>query len=429
MTSRAPGDARAISLIESLLRSRGSIAPELIDARTIESLARARCAAGAADSIEAYAHALGADPREADRLIGEIAVPETWFFRYPGSFGLLRSLLSAEAADRSRTVRILSVGCATGCEAASIAVTALSAGIDPARLEIVAVDRNPDALRDAARGAWPVHALRGGLPDWAAPWISAPDAAGAAAEGGHVRVDPAALACIRWIAADAIAETTVAQGSCAAVFCRNVLIYLDAPARHALMERLLHALAESGTLFLGHAESMVGRRDLESSSIAGAFAWRRAAARPGQVMRHGARAASAAPAHDRMSRDAVPAPVDHPSDSPLRLSLAWAEQALERGERHAARAVLLDACAAISRGDRSLGARELEVAAGLLCSIDELDAALDLYARIAFENPSHSLALLAMAEISESRGRTDEAARHRARLRRLTAREADGSSP
>ena len=148
MIPGATGDPSAISLIESLLRSRGAIAPELLDARTLDSLVRARCAAGAAASPGEYARVLQSDPGEADRLIGEIAVPETWFFRYPSSFELLRALLSSHAADRSSHVRILSVGCAAGCEPVSIAISALSAGVAPERLEVIAIDRNPQAVRD-----------------------------------------------------------------------------------------------------------------------------------------------------------------------------------------------------------------------------------------------------------------------------------------
>jgi tetratricopeptide (TPR) repeat protein len=83
----------------------------------------------------------------------------------------------------------------------------------------------------------------------------------------------------------------------------------------------------------------------------------------------------------------------------------------------------------ISRGDHALHADEMELAAGLLCSIGELDAAFALYARIVFVNPAHDRALLAMAELADSRGRADEAARYRERLRRLTARQSGSDRP
>ncbi len=432
MIPGATGDASAISLIESLLRSRGAIAPELLDARTVESLARSRCAAGAATSLEAYARVLRSDPSEADRLIGEIAVPETWFFRYLSSFELVRSLLSPHAADRLRDVRILSVGCAAGCEPVSIAVAALSAGVAPERLEVVAVDRNPQAVRDARQGRWPAHSLREGLPEWAAPWIRASQ--GDVEPGGTspAHVDPSVLGRIRWHVGDATAEAIVEPGSCVAVFCRNVLIYLDAAARESMMIRLTGALAPEATLFLGHAESMVGRAGLESAGVPGAFAWRRA------------RASSAPPAARTSRRDEPPArhrsqpsppvaqrpaaataaPQDiEPATAAAEQPIAAAQDALARGDTAAARSMLLSLTSAISRGAMPLHADEVELAAGLLCSIGELDAAFALYSRIVFVNPAHDRALLAMAELAESRGRPEEATRYRERLRRLSARQ------
>lgn len=95
-----------------------------------------------------------------------------------------------------------------------------------------------------------------------------------------------------------------------------------------------------------------------------------------------------------------------------------------RGDSAAARRTLLELAAGISRGEHALHADEMELAAGLLCSVGELDAAFSLYSRIVYVNPAHDQAMLAMAEIAESRGRPEEAARIRERLRRVAARQA-----
>ncbi|MFY8220276.1 MAG: CheR family methyltransferase [Pirellulales bacterium] len=44
------------------------------------------------------------------------------------------------------------------------------------------------------------------------------------------------------------------------IFCRNVMIYFDQPSRQELLERLVAMLAPGGTLFVGHAESLLGLR-------------------------------------------------------------------------------------------------------------------------------------------------------------------------
>jgi chemotaxis protein methyltransferase WspC len=454
VTPGEAGDARAISLIGSLLRSRGAIAPELVDARTIESLVRARCASGAAASIAEYARVLETDAHEADRLLGEIAVPETWFFRYPSSFDALRALLETHARNASRRIRILSVGCAGGCEPVSIAIAALSCGIAPDRIEVIAADRNPKVVHDAQAARWPAHALRDGIPAWARPWISA----GPAGPGGMelpARVDAAAMSCIRWQVADATAGALAEDGSCDAVFCRNVLIYLDANARDAMLRRLVQALAPDGILFLGHAESMVGREGLESAGVPGAFAWRRSPNRatgargstaPATAPRRSAPAvrasaptrrapAASQPAGAVRSEAAAPAaaPVRTASGpgaangSGMKSLLAAAQDALARGDQPGARRALLTLHVAISGGEQVQDADELELAAGLLCTVGELDAAFTVYSRIAFVNPAHERALLAMAEIAETCGRPADASRYRERLRRMAARQ-DGEA-
>jgi Tfp pilus assembly protein PilF len=83
--------------------------------------------------------------------------------------------------------------------------------------------------------------------------------------------------------------------------------------------------------------------------------------------------------------------------------------------------------AAISGGDQGQHADEVELAAGLLYSVGELEAAFSLYSRIAFVNPAHERALLAMSEIADSCGRRDEASRYRERMRRVAARQ-DGEA-
>ena len=92
-----------------------------------------------------------------------------------------------------------------------------------------------------------------------------------------------------------------------------------------------------------------------------------------------------------------------------------------------ARRALLTLHAAISGGELTQDADELELAAGLLCTVGELDAAFTVYSRIAFVNPAHERALLAMAEIAETCGRSEEASRYRERLRRVAARQ-DGEA-
>jgi chemotaxis protein methyltransferase CheR len=43
-----------------------------------------------------------------------------------------------------------------------------------------------------------------------------------------------------------------------AIFCRNVMIYFDAPTKSKLVERFTQQLKPGGWLYIGHSESLIG---------------------------------------------------------------------------------------------------------------------------------------------------------------------------
>ena len=46
------------------------------------------------------------------------------------------------------------------------------------------------------------------------------------------------------------------------VFCRNVMIYFDAPTQRRVLERIHKVMKPGGMLFVGHAENFSESRDL-----------------------------------------------------------------------------------------------------------------------------------------------------------------------
>jgi len=46
------------------------------------------------------------------------------------------------------------------------------------------------------------------------------------------------------------------------VFCRNVMIYFDAPTQRRVLERMHGAMQPGGLLYVGHSENFTGARSL-----------------------------------------------------------------------------------------------------------------------------------------------------------------------
>ena len=52
------------------------------------------------------------------------------------------------------------------------------------------------------------------------------------------------------------------QNSFDAIFCRNVMIYFDAPTQRKVLERIHRVIRPGGQLFVGHSENFTESRDL-----------------------------------------------------------------------------------------------------------------------------------------------------------------------
>jgi chemotaxis protein methyltransferase CheR len=205
--------------------------------------------------------AAGASGPELDALAAAVTVPETYFFRNPEQF---RALAEVVVPDRmrvratTRRLSLLSMACATGEEAYSLAMAARNAIAEPGwAVDVLGVDLNPAALGVAARGRYPEWSLRAMPPLLRRRWLP-PD-------GALVRVDDEVRRCVRFMAAnlaadgDSPAGRWQLPGGYDVIFCRNVLMYLTPGHASSAVSRLVAALAPGGFLFLGHAETGYGR--------------------------------------------------------------------------------------------------------------------------------------------------------------------------
>lgn len=410
--------ARDIDLLASLLAQRGNLAQALLEGPGFVSAVRLRMSALGVTDSALFAARVMSDEREFHMLASEIAVPETWFFRYLVSYEYLLQHLSDLRRTRGGALVCASLGCATGVEAWCIAATALAAGWPPDKITVHAIDRNPVATEAARTGRISGASVRSEFPAWAAPWISLTPSG--------VELSPQVRACVRVRTGDLLSTPDLLLSGIDVIFCRNVLIYLDAPARLMLRDRIAQWLAADGLLLLGHADALVRGDVFESDGPPAAFALRKMRAatvsqralpkRPISTTsvaptQSSTRSLSTPPPAAPKLRDPLPpiAPADDHAAVLRQLhtlihsgSLTQARELAESALAHAPTCVEL-----------------LESLAGVLSAQNDLAGAHQCYQRVVYLDPKHGPALLALAELSAALGHPEESARFRARLKRL----------
>jgi chemotaxis protein methyltransferase CheR len=179
---------------------------------------------------------------------------ETYFFREPQQLrafaGEILPML-AQANGRSRQLRIWSAGCSSGEEVYTIAILVKQSGLfEGWDVNVFGSDIARRVLQTARAGAYGTHAFRAAEAEvmrrWFHPqgdkWV-VDDEVRRLVSFGHLNLlDPGMMGLV---------------GPVDAVFCRNVMIYFDVPARKQVCRSFHDKLAEGGFLLLGHSESLL----------------------------------------------------------------------------------------------------------------------------------------------------------------------------
>jgi chemotaxis protein methyltransferase CheR len=235
-------------------------------------------------AVASRAQAIGCDPpsyfarvtspqvdrAELDRLAVRLTVGETSFFRSPPHFEALRQfalpLLTGNREDAR--VRVLSAGCSTGEEAWSIAISLREALGRAARLEVLGVDLDGDAVEIARRGVYGDRAMRR-VPDWLrAQYFE------------EVGTDWRVSETLRsWVSFERgnLKEWPPESGQpFDAIFCRNTLIYFERREIVLALRRFARLLRPGGFLLLGQTEAIFGQLgEFDVVEGAGGFLFRR----------------------------------------------------------------------------------------------------------------------------------------------------------
>lgn len=235
----------------------------LLGARTGLAFAPGRCGDAEAGIRRAMARARVADAGRylalleaaeltLDDLITELTVGETYFFREPAQFELIRREVIPDVLRRrgqGHALRVWSAGCASGEEAYSLAIVVEEAGL-AGRAHILGTDILRGALaraREASYGTWSLRGVDDGVTH---RYFRQTHDRRLLDERISKRVAFEFLN----LARDAYPSLATGAWGMDLILCRNVLIYFDRETI-ARVARGLHAtLADGGWLLTGPSD-------------------------------------------------------------------------------------------------------------------------------------------------------------------------------
>jgi chemotaxis protein methyltransferase CheR len=178
----------------------------------------------------------------------------TSFFREEHHFHALTADLKLRG---SQSLRIWCNAASTGEEPYSIAMTCTEALGATAPVKIVASDIDTKVLATASQGIYGADA-RGLTPER----LRAHFLRGKGANSGSIRVKPELARLIEFRTHN-LMETRWSLGEpFDIVFCRNVMIYFDAPTQRKVLERIHGVMKPKSLLFVGHSENFTESKDL-----------------------------------------------------------------------------------------------------------------------------------------------------------------------
>ena len=208
-----------------------------------------------ADYLRWLERAIGAEAEaEWQEFVNCLTTNLTHFFREEHHFPVLAEALKAR---RGPSMRLWCNAASTGEEPYSLAMTAIEAlGPNPS-LRILASDIDTKVLATAQRGVYDSTA-RGLSPER----LRAHFLRGTGANAGAIRVKPEVARLVEFRGFNLMAPSWSLGEPFDIVFCRNVMIYFDAPTQRRVLERMHQVLKPGGLLFAGHSENFSDAREL-----------------------------------------------------------------------------------------------------------------------------------------------------------------------
>ena len=196
------------------------------------------------------------DGDEWQEFVNALTTNLTAFFREQHHFEIFAEHLRSKPT--STPWRVWCNAASTGEEPYSIVMTALETLGANASFKLTASDIDSRVLATAAQGVYRMDNVKGLSTEQLQRFFLR----GKASNAGMVRAKPELGRAIDFISVNLIRDDWPFREPFDVVFCRNVMIYFDAPTQRRVLERIHRVLKPGGLLFVGHAENFSESRDL-----------------------------------------------------------------------------------------------------------------------------------------------------------------------
>jgi chemotaxis protein methyltransferase CheR len=254
-----PFHARDFARVRALIHERAGISLHEGKQAMVYSRLSRRLRETGHPSFEQYLQWLeaGSGPQaqqEWQEFVNCLTTNLTSFFREEHHFHTLTEWLKERG---SQPTRIWCCAASTGEEPYSLAITAAETLGLHASVKITASDIDTNVLTTASRAVYDADA-RGLSPQRLRSYFLR----GKGANSGSIRVKPELSRMVEFKPFNLMQASWQLGEPFDIVFCRNVMIYFDAPTQRKVLERIHGVMKPKGLLFVGHSENFTESRDL-----------------------------------------------------------------------------------------------------------------------------------------------------------------------
>jgi chemotaxis protein methyltransferase CheR len=191
------------------------------------------------------------NPELAHQVVEAMTTNETYFFRDPAQYDVIRTVLLPRLKEERRDtkkLRFWSAASSSGQEAYTLAILLLENGLQNWDIQILGTDFSAKVVERARSGIYQQIEVNRGLP--AALLVKY-----FRRSGLEWQISEAAKRMVRFDTID-LRKSMRTMGPFDLVFCRNVMIYFDNETKQNILKEIHSTLFRGGWLLLGGSETV-----------------------------------------------------------------------------------------------------------------------------------------------------------------------------